>query len=119
MTKENNRSEGTEGGEEANGDKNGEQPRQPKREKTRKFVKSKNREDYEYEYKTVSITLNHDEEAKAKKALQIAKNHYTHSFTRVQLNTIQSFIKAIGFMYFDEFIAEWEKSQKKNGGGKE
>lgn len=115
MTKENIKDNDAEGEEEATNDTNG---KQPKREKRRGFVKSKNREDYEYKYKTVSLSLNHDEEAMAEKALEIAQNHFSDSFTRVELNTIQSFVKAIGFRYFKDFIAAWEKSQKKNGGEK-
>ena len=116
MARNNNKDNDTEGEEETSSDTNGKEPQQ--RGKGRGFAKTKNREDYEYVYKTVSMTLNHDEEAMAKKALEIAKNHYSDTFTRVQLNTVQSLIKAIAFMYFEEFIEAWEKSQqkKKNGG---
>lgn len=112
MTNTDNNNNEAKEGEKAESDINDEQPR----EKGERVIKEKNRENYKYKYKTVSITLNHSEEAIAKKALEIAQNHFYDQFSLVELNTIQSFIKTIGFRYFKEFLAAWDRSQKKNGG---
>ncbi len=66
-----------------------------------------------YKYEIHSLTLTHYESARAKKALEIARNHFSDKFRPPQLKTVQAFIKTIGLRYAIELINYWEKRYEK------